>query len=188
MKRNQPVSSSRGATAVEALVAFPLFFMVILAFIDVSRYTFLVLGLRHAAQRTVDYASKIDIGADVTEAACTTDPVECIEDGCSGLICTEYQARLADMEAFAMRYADLVSDPSTTTGSSARRLRFNHYPAERYNLDSGPRNQVWSALASQWMEFAFIRPGEVVRLELAAEDNLEIQHRVRPFGTGDGQG
>jgi hypothetical protein len=177
----------RGASYIEAVVSIPLFLLLVLGFIDISRGLLTFVMLQHSAQRAADFAGKVEVEIETTQGLCVEN------QGSTQLTlaaCESYRDRLIQIVQRATERASTVA--SLGGDSDMRLIQFRHYNPDLYN----------EALFSLWGESfgggggianftgyaAFLRPGEIVE-EIdgtGSPTGYRLEHFSRPFSCPEG--
>lgn len=170
---------SRGAAFIEALLALPIFILVMLLLIDFGRYFFTYIVVHYAAQNTADYATKIEIESDVSGPGCPA--------GTGGALCEEaqlYRSRVLGIVAKAVEKASLVA--SLSPDSSAHLQRYRLYDTATY---ADGKNALTAGFQPVEGYVAFLRPGErALQIDEAGNPQGVVDHSGRSFGDGQYEG
>lgn len=157
-----------GASLIEVALSLPLFMLLILFIVDVSRYFFIYVMLNLAAQRAVDYAAKLPVDINIGVNACSID----------AQACTDYRARVEGILKVATDLAERVVARSDSNNET-RLISLTHFAPDIYT----GQNQL--GIGSLVADAGLVRPGErLIRQGGSASDSEALfDHPTRPYGT-----
>ena len=176
------ISIDRGAALVETAITMLIFLVMVLFFIDISRYFYILGVLNYATYIGADAASKLEMEVSTTWEDCNSEPANPCGD------CVAYMKRWKVVRDRVRRIANLVSSPHDVE-SRARRIQFRHYfdppqqshPCLSFNLPDENGEQIFQS------DVIVIRPGE--HAASWQEDEypaLNFEVSTRPFNADTG--
>jgi hypothetical protein len=170
-----------GGGMLEAAITIPVFILVVLMVVDITRYFVAYNVLNYAAFSAADLASKFEIETD-------TSSNNCPNDNSPTNPCAKYCRRVKAVLARADNIAKSLSSKAPGIGPLNRRI-IQHYYEQSEAFGSIPSGSLISDCASSQLDaygVGFIRPGEHVKTDDSSPKTIEVP--TRPFGTAAGQG
>jgi len=164
----------KGASLIEAAISLPLFLLILLFFIDISRFFFIYVMVNYAAYQAVDFASKSIVETSTTQSFCGSP---------MSTECSDYK-ELVESILFKAENTALLVTSRYDVPSGAQLHSFDHYDSDVYTSGqniSGLGGGITSNVA-------FLRPGERVIQNKGLSDQKNVDHATRSFGTGAGLG
>lgn len=164
----------KGVSYIEALLALPVFIILIIAAIDFAWYVAVYVIFSYASHTAVDLASKVQIETPTSVDDCATDAQRC----------ADYEERVGRILNRALNIALTVSSDSSTDGK-VQLIPYKHYDVNLYNA-----SQNRSGIREMVADIGFIRPGETLVRDPDGRfgETTRVEHPTRIFGDQPRQG
>lgn len=180
--------SDLAASALEAALVLPVFFLLVIFIIDVGRYFYTNIVANWAAYVAVDWAAKKEVELETTLRLCAGGCPAGAPPQASPNSCDVYLSLVQGTDGIlqrALRRVKLAVSASSDVNSAARLVSFDHYKGADYLcLPNPPFYLYGSGLRSFAEDAAFLRPGERVQ---ETNGSYVYEHPTRPCAVTSGQ-